>query len=66
MCGIMSAPKPKAPPRPPRLDDTAIEAAAIEERRRRALAGGRVSTLLTGGAGVTAPAPAASKSLLGS
>jgi hypothetical protein len=63
MCGIVSAPKPKAPPPPPRIDDTAIEAAAIEERRRRALAGGRVSTLL---AGLTAPLPTASKTLLGS
>lgn len=66
MCGILSAPKPKAPPPPPRIDDMSVEAAAIEERRRRALAGGRVSTLLTGSAGVTAPAPATSKSLLGS
>ena len=66
MCGIFSAPKPKAPPPPPRIDDAAIEAAAIEERRRRALAGGRVSTLLTGGAGPGQPVPTVNKTLLGS
>ncbi|MEX0809527.1 MAG: hypothetical protein WD044_12445 [Dongiaceae bacterium] len=62
---MFQANKPKAPPPPPRIDDSAIEAAALAERHRRALAGGRVSTLLTGGAGVTAPAPVASKTLLG-
>jgi hypothetical protein len=66
---MFSAPKPPKPPAPPPAGpsfDEDIEAAGLAERRRRALAGGRASTILFGPQGELAPAPVQKKSLLGS
>ena len=65
MC-IFSAPKPPKPPAPPPpVFDEDIQAAGLEERRRRALAGGRASTILFGPQGALTPAPVQPKTLLG-
>ena len=67
MC-VFSAPSMPAVAPPPKMDDGAVQAAAEAERRRAANAKGRASTILTGGAGVTDPAPVekpALKALLG-
>lgn len=45
--------------------DPAVQASLEAERRRQANAMGRQSTFLTGGAGLTAPATTATKTLLG-
>ena len=45
--------------------DEDIQAAGLEERRRRALAGGRASTILFGPQGALTPAPVQPKTLLG-
>lgn len=61
-----SAPSPPPlPAPPPSRDDEAVQEAARKERRRLLLAQGRDSTILTSGQGVTAPANAARKTLLG-
>ena len=55
---------PKTPaPLPVEATDDAVVMARDRERRRRALSGGRQSTLLTGAAG--APTNPAGKTLLG-
>jgi hypothetical protein len=65
MC-IFNPPKPPKPPAPPPPSfDEDIQAAGLEERRRRALAGGRAATILFGPAGALTPAPVESKELLG-
>lgn len=55
---------PEAPQTPTRSDDR-VQAAADTERRRAAMAGGRASTILTGGRGLMEPAPVARRTLLG-
>lgn len=60
---------PRATPAPAPVvgpDDPSVQAAMDSERRRRAEAMGRASTILTGPGGVTAPASYAPKTLLGS
>jgi hypothetical protein len=42
-----------------------VQAAAAAERQRLLRARGRAATILTGGLGLTAPAPSAVKRLLG-
>lgn len=68
MSGAKSpAPPPPPPPLPdpPKETDPAIKKARDNERQRAALAAGRDSTILNGGAGVTAPATIGKKTLLG-
>lgn len=48
-----------------KVNDQRGREAADLQRRRAASAGGRSSTLLTGGAGLTEPAPTQRKTLLG-
>lgn len=55
---------PQTPQTPTRSDDR-VQAAADTERRRAAMAGGRASTILTGGRGLMEPAPVARRTLLG-
>lgn len=62
---------PKTPPvetpkPPPQLNDPAIEDARRREQEAARKAKGRSSTMLTGGLGVTAAAPVARPTLLGS
>jgi hypothetical protein len=67
MC-MFSVPKPPPPPPlppPPAPDAPAIRAAEAEARQRARLARGRASTILTGGTGLTEPAPIGRKRLLG-
>lgn len=45
--------------------DPAVQAALDSERRRRAMANGRTSTLINGPQGITTPPPTAPKTLLG-
>jgi hypothetical protein len=62
---IMQAPIPETPaPVAPTVDTQAVQDAAAEERRRRATATGRQSTILAGGL-LDAAAPTAGKALLG-
>ncbi len=49
----------------PSKSDAEVQDAALKERQRRLLAGGRSSTNVTGGQGVTGAAPTAAKVLLG-
>ncbi len=58
---------PAATPPPPvaREQDPVIQAAMDNERRRRAQARGYASTVLTSGAGLTAPAVAPTKTAIG-
>lgn len=65
--GKGSSPPPPAPaPKPESAEEqAAVGASRDRERRRQAMAMGRESTMLTGGQGVTAAAPTATKSLLG-
>jgi hypothetical protein len=64
--GSAPAPPPPPPPIPtPTRDDPEISQADRDARRRRQLAAGRQSTLLTGGEGVTEDANTADKTLLG-
>lgn len=69
MGALFSSPaKPKAPPPPPpppKREDPAVQQAASDALKRRRLARGRASTILTGGRGVTGAAPSARKKLLG-
>lgn len=60
-----SMPAVPAAPATPTEQDPAVQASLEAERRRQANAGGRQSTLLTGGAGLTSPATTAPKTLLG-
>ena len=52
-------------PTPASPDDVAVQAALDRERKQRALAQGKQSTMLTGASGLNTPAPTA-KTLLGS
>mgnify|MGYP003109280768 CR=1 FL=1 len=62
----MPPPPPPPPPIPtPARDDPEVTRADRTARRRRQLAAGRQSTLITGGEGVTQDANTGSKSLLG-
>lgn len=56
---------PNALPAVATEQDPAVQAALDADRKRRAAAGGMSSTMLTGGAGLTAPATTAPKTLLG-
>jgi len=61
---------PKAPPIPPAIpqpteQDQAVVDAMDRERRKRSAQAGMASTLLTGGQGLTTPAPTQQKTLLG-
>lgn len=53
------------PPEPPPTSDGTEAARAAEDERRRAAGRGRASTVLTGGQGLLAPPPTASRTLLG-
>lgn len=59
------SPTPPPVQAPPTLSDPAVAQAARQEQLNSARARGRAATLLTGGMGVTAPAPIAQKQLLG-
>lgn len=63
MGGFSSSPTPPPPPPPPARDDKEVQEAALQERLRQAR--GRSANILTGGRGVTEPAPVARKRLLG-
>lgn len=66
MC--MSSPSiPKAPDPIPMVTptDPGIAEAVDRERRRRIMASGLKSTMLTGGSGLAGPAPGAAKTALG-
>jgi hypothetical protein len=68
MCFGGGAPAvPVATPPPPiaREQDPVVQASLDAERRRRAQARGYASTMLTTGAGVTAPTAAPTKTALG-
>jgi len=70
MCGPTQPSNDRPPPPPPPIsvparDDPAVSQANRDSRRRRQLAAGRQSTLMTGGQGVTEDANTGSKSLLG-
>lgn len=55
MGGMFSSPKlptPQPPPPPPGKSDEEVRSAELEDRRRRAAAKGRQSTILTGAQGV--------------
>jgi hypothetical protein len=56
-------PLPPAPAPPPTVVDPAVKAAGAKNRQLAALAGGRDSTLITGG--LTDPASTAKKQVLG-
>lgn len=56
---------PKAPAPLPTEQDPAVLAAREDEKRRRAVAAGQDSTILTGAQGLAAPASTAQKTLLG-
>ena len=59
-------PPPPPPPIPvPARDDPAVSQANRDARRRRQLAAGRQSTLMTGGQGVAEDANTGAKTLLG-
>lgn len=60
-----STPKPPKPPPPPSPSAAEIGQADMDERRRRALAGGRGSTILTGNLGGLPPAPTSRPTLGG-
>ncbi len=49
----------------PSKSDAEVQDEALRERRRRLLAGGRSSNILTSGQGVLASTPSARKQLLG-
>ena len=67
MCGGRpSVPAPVIIPQTPTGQAPAVQPPHEAERRRQANAGARQSTMLTGGAGLTAPATTAQKTLLGS
>lgn len=63
MGGSPSPPKP--PPAVPAVDDAAATEARRREEKRNRLASGRGSTMITGGIGLTQPAPTAPAVLLG-
>jgi hypothetical protein len=66
MAGFSSSPTPPPPPPPPpERTDAEVQDAALQERLRQARARGRAANILTGGEGVTDPAPVARKRLLG-
>lgn len=73
MGGLFSSPAPPpAPPPPPptpapapTVSDESAQEAAAAERKRRSLAQGRASTVLTSGEGDTSEANTASAQLLG-
>lgn len=64
MC-FSSPPKVPSPPPTEQKADAAVQAKTEEERRRQRTVAGYASTFLTGGAGLTAPANTAPKTLLG-
>jgi hypothetical protein len=65
MCLTPSAPAPIIQQQAPSTSSADVQAAADAERRRRALAAGQASTILTGGAGVSGSAPVSKPVLLG-
>jgi len=70
MCGPTQPSNDRPPPPPPPIpvparDDPAVSQANRDARRRRQLAAGRQSTLMTGGQGVTEDANTGAKTLLG-
>lgn len=69
MGGLFSSPAPPpappAPPPPPTRADEDVQDAALQERRLRAKARGRASTILTSGQGVVDEVQPASSRLLG-
>ncbi len=52
-------------PTPPSRSDADVQAAALETRKRRAMAQGRSSTIKTSGQGVTDEVQTAPKTLMG-
>ena len=59
-------PPPPTPPAPaPQRSDPAVSRARKKDKQQAALAGGRKSTVLTGGSGLTGSANGAKKTLLG-
>lgn len=71
MCFFSSPSAPAPPPLPPPLPavptpaDPVVGQARTRQRQRAALAGGRRSTILTGGRGLLTPADTARKTILG-
>ena len=59
-------PAPPPPPPPPTIDSGEVNRAATEERKRRSMAEGRASTMLTQNEMEDEAAPTARKKLLGS
>ena len=68
MGGFFSPPKPPAPPPPPppmpEKSDAEVRSAELDERKRRAAAKGRQSTILTGGLGQSEEGVAGGKKTL--
>jgi len=56
---------PQAPAAAPQAQDPAVSSARDNERRRKMRASSENNTLVSGGAGLTAPAQTATKSLYG-
>lgn len=57
--------KPKAPPKPATIDDKKVAEAALLKQKNRKISGHQES-ILTSPVGITTPAPAQPKTLLGS
>ena len=63
--GAPDTPDVEPLPTPPSRSDAEVQAAALDERKRRGMAQGRSSTILTSGQGVKDEVTTKSKTLLG-